>query len=113
MGAHQRRKGASGEREAADVLSEATGRLWSRSIGQTRRGGSEAPDVYCDDIPGLHCEVKRGKAISLWAALRQATDDAGADRLPWVLARLDRGEWVVVVRLRDLRDLARRLWGGA
>jgi hypothetical protein len=71
------------------------------------------PDVYCDDIPGLHCEVKRGKAISLWAALRQAIDDAGADKLPWVLARLDRGEWVVVVRLADLRDLARRLWGGA
>lgn len=110
MGAMQRRKGASGEREAADVLSEATGWVWRRIIGQTRFGGSEAPDIDCDDLPGTHCEVKRGKAVSLWAALRQATDDAGAGRIPWVLARLDRGEWVVVVRLADLLPLARRLW---
>jgi hypothetical protein len=112
MGRSQKLKGEVGEREAADTLSEATGMMWRRTIGQTRRGGSEAPDVDCDDLPGTHCEVKRGKAISLWAALRQAIDDAGADRLPWVLARLDRGEWVVVVRLRDLLPLARRLWPG-
>ena len=110
MGAHQRRKGASGEREAADVLSETTGMLWRRTIGQTRRGGCEAPDIYCDDLPGLHCEVKRGKAVSLWAALRQAQEDAAPGAVPWVLARLDCGEWVVMVRLADLWTRCRRLW---
>lgn len=110
MGAHQRRKGANGEREAADELSDATGMLWRRTIGQTRMGGCEAPDIHCDDLPGLHCEVKRGKAIRLWAALKQAIADAKPGAVPFVLARLDRGEWVVVVRVRDLRELVRRLW---
>lgn len=110
MGAHQRRKGASGEREASDVLSELTGKMWRRTIGQTRFGGCEMPDVKCDDLSGLHTEIKRGKAISLWAALRQADEDAAPGAIPWVVARLDRGEWVALVRLRDLRELVRRLW---
>lgn len=108
MGASQRRKGQAGEREAADVLSELTGRMWRRSLVQSRIGGKEAPDIHCDDLPGLHCEVKRGKRISLYAALRQAIDDSGA-RTPFVLARQDREEWVVLVRLDDLLSLARAL----
>lgn len=114
MGASQRRKGATGEREAADALYEATGMAWRRTAPlQTHRGGRECPDIDCDDVPapGLHCEVKRGKRTNPRAALEQAERDCGA-RVPWALTRDDRGEWTVTVRLRHLRQLARLLWPG-
>lgn len=111
-GRRSRQKGARGEREAAAVLGEVTGHEWRRSASQAQAGARE-PDVVSDAIPGEGPEVKRGKRVSLWAALRQATEDSAQHgRIPWVLAREDRGEWVVLVRLSDLRALARLLWGG-
>ena len=105
-GSHSRNKGSRGEREAAAVLTELTGYTWERSIGQTRRGGSEVPDVASVEWPHVHVEVKRGKAIGLWGALRQAVDDAGdSGRTPVVMARRDREGWVLVVRLEDVGDL--------
>lgn len=106
MGKASRDKGARGEREAAEKLTEVTGLPWRRSLVQTRMGGAEAPDVVCDELPGLHCEVKRGKRINLWAALEQAKRDADGKRVPFVLARKDRGKWVVLVELDDLGWLA-------
>lgn len=114
MGASQRRKGAVGEREAADALYEATGMAWRRTAPlQTHGGGRDRPDIDCDDTPapGLHTEVKRGRRVGIRAALRQAEGDCGA-RVPWVLWRDDRDEWTVTVRLRHLRQLARLLWPG-
>lgn len=110
MGSSSRRKGASGEREACVALTALTGAEWKRSLVQTRLGGCEAPDVVCAQCPGLQTEVKRGKRnLNLWGALKQATEDAGEDRLPWVVARRDREEWVALVRLEDLPELCRRL----
>lgn len=112
MGASSRRKGAQGEREAADALYQLTGMAWRRTAPlQTHRGGSDCPDIDCDDVPkpGSHCEVKRGKRVNVRAALRQAEGDCGA-RVPWVLWRDDRDEWTVTVRLRHLRQLSRLLW---
>lgn len=111
MGAGSRRKGKRGELEACHALTELTGREWRRSAIQSRGGGAEAPDIVCGDLPRSHCEVKRGKAIGLWAALRQAERDASGDQLPWVLARRDREEWVVLVRLRDVVELGEMLGG--
>ena len=109
-GKKSRRKGASGEREAAQALTEATGKEWRRGLGQARKGGAEIPDVICDELPDVHVEVKRGKRPSLWAARTQAQADcAESGRTPIVMARKDRDRWVLLCDLEDLRLLARLL----
>ena len=110
-GRKSRRKGAAGEREAAQALTEATGKAWRRGLGQARKGGAEIPDLICEEAPALHVEVKRGKRPSLWAAREQAQADcAVSGRTPMVLARKDRDSWVVLCDLEQLRILARMLF---
>jgi hypothetical protein len=105
MGASQRNKGARGEREACVVLERMTGEPWQRSCIQSRRGGSEAPDVAPVNAASprarLHVEVKRGARIGWNAAMRQAVRDAGDGRVPLVLARQDRGPWELLMRVED------------
>lgn len=110
-GRRSKRKGASGEREAAEQLTALTGRQWSRGLGQARRGGSEVADVECETPCAVHVEVKRGKRIPLWAARDQARADASDGEVPVVLARRDRDAWVVLVDLDDLYRLVDELRG--
>lgn len=109
-GRASRAKGARGEREAAVALGDVLGRPWRRAVGQSRRG-ADAPDVEPDGwsvgvgaaaTPWV--EVKRGRS-TITAAMAQAVAACGA-RLPVVLTRQDRGEWLVTVRLAELP----RLW---
>ena len=114
-GKRSRDKGARGEREACAELERLTGVPWHRSLVQTRHGGTEAPDVV-PEIRGtaldrLHVEVKRGKAPALWSALEQAKRDSGDRGVPLVLARRDRGSWVVLVELDSLDVLVEVLNG--
>jgi hypothetical protein len=109
----QREKGKRGERQACEVLAELTGVEWERSASQSRRdGGKGRPDlVPCDPDarPGLHPEVKVGKAPPALPALEQACEDARGGAVPFALVRRDRGEWVLVVRVADLDALLGRL----
>lgn len=108
-GRARRAKGGRGEREAAAALTEFLGRPFRRAVGQSRRGG-DAPDVEPDGWHhaatrgGAWIEVKRGRA-TITAAMRQAMAACGV-RLPVVLTREDRGEWLLTVRLADIT----RLW---
>jgi allophanate hydrolase subunit 2 len=108
-GRASRAKGGRGEREAAAALGDVLGRPWRRAVGQSR-SGADAPDVEPDGwaVGGPSAtpwvEVKRGRS-TITAAMRQAVAACGA-RLPVVVTRQDRGEWLVTVRLADLA----RLW---
>lgn len=107
MGSASRDKGARGERECAKVLSELTNATWRRGIAQTRRGGSESPDIECVDVESWnawHLEVKRRKTrVDLYAAMAQACRDAEERNCsPVVVWRVDRKPWKVTVRVGDL-----------
>lgn len=109
MGRSSRTKGARGEREAAAYLTDLLGVPFERSIGQTRRGGDEVPDIVSARLPDLHVEVKRTKRNpQILAALRQAVQDAG-DLLPLVLSRRDREGWTLTIRADDLPRLLEML----
>lgn len=106
-----RNKGARGERQASEFLSRITGRPWMRSASQARgsyAGRAQDPDVILaqpktayERVQGP--EVKVGGSWSPLAAMRQAVRDSeGTTRVPWVLAKRDRGPWVVYVRAYDL-----------
>jgi len=94
-----RRKGAAGEREAAEKLNEVLGTRFHR--GRQYHGGPESPDL-AGDLPGLHLEVKRVERVRLYEALGQARRDAAPDQVPVVMHRANNRPWVIVVDVADL-----------
>lgn len=103
MSAMQRNKGARGERELAEFLSQ---RGFPAERSCQRRGSPDSPDVLCPGLP-LHFEVKRTEALRLHEALAQAVADAGGGKVPTVAHRRSHGEWLAVLRLSDLLELLR------
>jgi hypothetical protein len=101
MGASQRRKGAAGERELANLLSEQLGWICKRNIGQARDGG--------DDITTgrFRWEVKRRKGIAVHEWVEQAVRASGPSDIPVVACRGDGKGWLVVMRLEDALPLIR------
>ena len=98
---NSRSKGVRGELEAAKVLGQLTGYKFVRVYGQSRMG-DDAPDI---DAPGSpwFVEVKLGKSHRIERALEQARAGALAEskrtgkapRIAMVMARMDRGPWLV------------------
>lgn len=106
--ANSRNKGAAGERELAKALASALGVEARR--GRQYAGSPDSPDVVTD-LPGVHIECKRVEALRLYDALEQSKRDAGADEVPVVIHRRNRGKWIVIVELDRLADLAARIAG--
>lgn len=101
MGASSQRKGASGERELAAVL---TGYGY-----EIKRGGSmsfgEVPDLV--GLPGVHIEVKRVERLNVPEAMQQAVKDSVRfrDGMPALFHRRNRQPWLVTLRLEDFMQL--------
>jgi len=95
---NSRSKGARGEREAAAAWSLVMGGGARR--GQQFSGSPDSPDVVTD-YPGIHLESKRVERGNPYEWLSQAVADAGG-KVPVVLHRRNRQEWVVVMRLSDV-----------
>ena len=84
-------KGKRGEREFAAFLRE---RGFEARRGQQFSGGDESPDVI-HSVPGVHFEVKRTEALSLYKALGQAADDCKRVlKIPVVAHRRNKCDWV-------------------
>jgi Holliday junction resolvase len=99
-----RQKGAAGEREFRDQLRDAG---WmSARRGQQFSGGSDSPDVVCEELAGIHWEVKRVESLNIHNAIAQAIRDAGS-KTPIVAHRRNRGEWLATIRLEDMFKLLR------
>lgn len=95
-------KGKRGEREAA--------KAWARAgLGRARRGrqyhGLEGRDVVALELDGIHIEVKRTEALSLYPAMEQAMRDANG-ALPLLLHRRNRKPWLVILPLDQLVALS-------
>jgi hypothetical protein len=99
MGKSQRRKGASGERELAGMLTDSLGIPVKRKLGQARDSGHDI------DLPGFSVEVKRRQRVALlYEALAQAM---GHSTTPCLMLRADGKDWLVVLHLPDFIKLAR------
>jgi Holliday junction resolvase len=106
MGKKSKDKGARGERELAKALQKIG---FDARRGRQYAGGPDSPDVH--GIPGVHIECKRMEKFSLYPALEQSINDAG-DNVPTVMYRKNYEDWVVVVRLEDLKELSKRIING-
>ena len=104
MGKSSQRKGASGERELAELL---------RDYGyNAERGGSltfgKTPDVT--GLPGIHIEVKRTERLNVLEAYQQAVRDAERfqDGIPALFHRRNRSPWLVTMSFEDWMKIYKR-----
>lgn len=94
---NSRRKGAEGERELANLLTD-LGHPCRR--GQQYHGGPDSPDVV--GLDGIHVECKRVQQLNVERAMAQSRGDAeGTGDLPVVMHRRDREAWKVTMDLSD------------
>ncbi len=104
MGASQRRKGSSGEREFCKVLEQYGFPSPKRLLGQARDGGGDIP------TPPLLWEIKRRKGIAVHDFMHQAVDAVGNSvncTIPAVALRADGEDWLVLMRAKDLLPILR------
>ena len=104
MSASERRKGGNGEREVVKLL-HAHG--WT-DAKRTSDGRSqiERGDIG-DGPPGVHFEVRRREALSIWGCLEQADSDASPGNVPVVAFRRNRSPWYAALPLDVLLTLLR------
>ncbi len=105
MGRMQREKGKRGERAFRDVLRECG---FAAERGVQHRGGPNSPDVIAPELPTLHFEVKAVEALRIWAAIQQAIEDAGGNKIPVVAHKRNNSEWLVFLRAKDFLEIVRR-----
>lgn len=94
---NSREKGASGERELAEIL---------RKFGYTARRGQQFCGANGDadvvGIPGIHIECKRVERLNIDEAMLQSERDAAKhEELPVVMHRKNRKPWRVTLNLAD------------
>jgi hypothetical protein len=101
MGLRQRQRGAETEREVCDKISQATGWVVKRELGQARDGG-------CDIRLGRFVvEVKRRKSIAVYDWVDQAKAACAPYEIPVVICRGDKREFLVVQPLEDWLKMAK------
>ena len=102
-----RDKGKRGERKLAKEL---RGFNFPARRGQQFCGGGDSPDVV--GIPGVHIECKVGERPNPYAALLQAEMDCPDGSVPVAMLCRDRGEFIVVAKLKDIPEFAKRWIAG-
>ena len=100
---NSRAKGCRGERLWRDELREAG---FTARRGQQFAGGTDSPDVICEELKNLHMEVKCVQALNLDKACEQAQRDAG--NKAWIVAhKKDRKNWKVTMDATTFFQLLR------
>lgn len=97
---NSRAKGASGERELAQLLRK-QGHLDARR-GQQYCGLNGNADVI--GVKGIHIECKRQERIADEMWMKQAEDDARKGEIPVVIYRRNHEKWKLLIR-QDLADI--------
>ncbi len=96
MSSMQRRKGAYGERELAELL-----RTLGVAAERSARNGVDRAEDVMHALVGVHIECKRVERLDLPGAMRQAIQAAGR-KVPTVWHRRSREPWLVTLRAEDL-----------
>lgn len=104
-GRKSRTKGKVGEREIVHAFQKYG---FTAKRGFQARGGSDAPDVECAELPNMWFECKRGVSPNWRSAMRQAAAASGS-RIPVVVTRDDRSVPYVHLDLSTLLDLLAEL----
>lgn len=98
---NSKNKGASGERELANLLKDYG--FEDARRGQQYCGANGDADVV--GLEGVHIECKRVEKLNLDKAYEQAMNDAKEEEMPVVIHRKNRQEWKVTLSLDDFITL--------
>ena len=97
MTINSRNKGASGERELANLLKSYGYKTWR---GQQFSGANGDADV--EGLMDVHIECKRVEKLNLYKAMAQSKRDASVNNeIPTVFHRKNRQKWLVTMELDD------------
>lgn len=99
MAINSRRKGKTGELEAAQVLRDWFG--WTTARSQQHCGTADSADLRVDQTPSLWWEIKRVERLNVPKTMRVAAGQCGR-RIPVLMHRPSRSDWLVTIRLSDL-----------
>lgn len=97
---NSREKGASGERELANILK---GYGYAARRGQQYSGANGDADVV--GLPGVHIECKRVEKLNLEKAMEQSAENVRHGEMPVVMHRKDRKPWLVTLKLKDFMKI--------
>lgn len=98
---NSRDKGARGERELANKLSE---------YGYKCRRGQQFSGVEGEDVlglPNIHIECKFVERLNIWDAVEQSKRDAKEGQIWTVMHRKSRKPWLVTLSLDDFMMMYR------
>lgn len=98
---NSRKKGAIGELEFAALLNSYE--LQARR-GQQYSGGSNSPDVICEQLTNIHFEVKRTQVCPIYRFMEQAEKD-GKSKLPIVAYRKNNEKWLAIIDMDEMIKL--------
>ena len=94
---NNRERGKRGERDARDAIREHLHLPGCFRAAQS--SGSLSADL--GGTGGLHFEVKLRKSLAVYDFIEQAIKDSKGKKVPAVVMRRDRGEWLLMMRLSD------------
>ena len=103
-----RQKGARGERELSEWL---RGYGYAARRGQQYAGHPDAPDVVTDLDPYIFFDSKRVETLQIHKALEQVVRDEGKrGRVPVVMFKRNRSEWIAIMPAKDFMRLVTALY---
>jgi hypothetical protein len=70
--------------------------------------GTEAPDVICPSLPGIHHEVKFVEDLNVRSAIEQANRDKKLHQIAVVPHKKKNVPWVVMLLLSDFDKILKR-----
>ena len=94
---NNRERGKRGERDARDAIREHLHLPGCFRAAQS--SGSLSADLGGTGC--LHFEVKLRKSLAVYDFIEQAIKDSKGKKVPAVVMRRDRGEWLLMMRLSD------------
>lgn len=110
MACNSRRKGASGELEAAHALNAVLPHAQARRA-QQYCGHETAADLVCEGLDGVMIEVKRRQSMNVHKVMKESQAHCTEGMLPMILHRKDNEEWLLTIRLEDLPLALKKLEG--
>jgi len=115
MGAMQRRKGASGERELAKrltkLLNDAGANLEPGALFRSQQFCGKGGHGDVMGLHGVHLESKRVEkgTATIYKWIDQAMRDALPGDVPMVCTRANLKAWLLIIELNDLVGLSRAI----
>ena len=111
MPINSRAKGAAGERELANFLTE---QGWDARRGQQFSGSSESPDVVCPELNamGPHIECKRVQQLNLHKAMNKCEEECSKTQYPVVMHRKNGEQWIASLPLDTFLSIMSELATG-